>query len=181
MISTSLIACALLVLAAAVADIAARSIPNSLTLGGVVVGLVIQTAAGAADGPSHALAGFAFGLVGTVSCALLPFWSWRRGELGGGDVKLFAAVGALLGPLAGFEVQATTFILSGLVIFPWRLVRNGALRPALANLRIGLYNALPGRRARLAYAAGPKLPPMILAPTIALAFAVLVIRQAVSS
>jgi prepilin peptidase CpaA len=155
--TTSLWAAAVLVLASAVSDIRTRQIPNTLTLGGLFVGVAIQTAIGAVDGGMlGALRSFAYANLGAVACALIPFIAWRRGEMGGGDVKLFASLGALLGLGFGFDVQAITFGLSLLVLFPYRLARHRALR---AN--------------------GTTLPPMILAPTIAIAFVICCFKHGV--
>jgi prepilin peptidase CpaA len=172
MTSTSLWAAGALVLFAAVSDIRTRQIPNTLTLGGLFVGLAIQTAIGAVDGGMlGALHNFAYAILGAFACALIPFFAWRKGEMGGGDVKLFASLGALLGLGFGFDVQAMTFVLAVFVLFPIRIARHGAVRPALANLAIGVRNLLR-RGPRVPYVDGPKLPPMILAPTIGIAFVI---------
>ena len=77
-------------LAAVVEDLARRRVPNWLTAGGVAAGLAC-----AAWGGWHGLGMAAAGaLVGFL--ILLPF-HWC-GAMGGGDVKLMAAYGALLGP-----------------------------------------------------------------------------------
>ena len=178
MAHTSLWVCVLVVLAAAVSDVATRRIPNTVTLGGLAVGLAIHAAIGAVDaGLTGALRGLGFALGGAVACGIIPFIAWRRGEMGGGDVKLFGAIGALLGPAAGFDVQALTFVLSLVVLFPYRLVRHGAVRVALANVRIGLGNLLRRRDARAPYLGGPKLPPVILAPTIGVAFVLALLQR----
>ena len=86
---------------------------------------------------------------------------------GRGRRELFAALGALLGTGIGFDIQAKTFLLSFVLIFPYRLVRHGVLRIALQNLF-----ARKSERAMT-----PKLPPVILAPTIGIAFAFSVIAH----
>lgn len=180
MLSSSLLACALVLVAAAAFDFKTRNIPNLVTLGGLATGLAIHSALGIVDrGILGGLQGFGFALVGVTACSILPFIAWRRGEMGGGDVKLFAAIGALAGPVFGFDVQAITFLLSLIVLFPWRLARHGVVRLALANLRIAIANLVRMRRrhARVAYVTGPKLPPVILAPTIAVAFVVALLRH----
>jgi len=180
MTSTSLLACVLVLVVAAATDIKTRNIPNIVTLGGLALGLAIHVAIGVVDdGLFGGLRGLAFAIVGVVACSVVPFIAWRRGEMGGGDVKLFAAMGSLAGPVIGFDVQAITFLISLLVLFPWNLVRHGALHVALANVRVGMTNVLRRREARAAYVAGPKLPPVILAPTIGLAFLISVLRHGV--
>lgn len=41
-----------------------------------------------------------------------------RGQLGGGDIKLFAVVGAALGWQAGLLVMGLTYLLAGLCVIP---------------------------------------------------------------
>jgi prepilin peptidase CpaA len=121
-----------------------------VTLGGLLAGLAIQTGIGIVDGGIAAGArAFAFALGGAIACAILPFLAWRRNELGGGDVKLFAAIGALVGPVIGFDVEALAFGLALIVLLPYRIIRYRNLKA---------------------------LPPVILAPTIGVAFAVTLFR-----
>jgi prepilin peptidase CpaA len=178
MMTTTLWASAFVVLVAAVSDLATRKIPNIVTIGGVVMGLAAHTAAGVVDGGLRGgLRGLAFAVVGAMACGLLPFLGWRKGEMGGGDVKLFAAIGALVGPGVGFNVQALTYALMLLVILPYRLVRHGAVRRSFANVGIAVKNIVRRGDAKLAYVDGPKLPPVVLAPTIGVAFAVSMISH----
>lgn len=178
--TTAVTACALVVLAAVVFDIATRRIPNVVTLGGVVAGLAIQAALGFVDGGIlAALRGLGFALVGVLAVGAIPFLAWKRSEMGGGDVKLFAAIGALVGPAIGFDVLAFTFTASLLVLFPYRLLRHRAVGLAVKNMGIGLRNLLRARSAQHPYLTGPKLPPVILAPTIGVAFALAVLHHGV--
>ena len=120
--------------AAAVSDLATRRIPNVLTLGGVGLGVVMHAAMGLVDGPVAALRAAAVALFGAVACAILPGLGFWRGEMGGGDVKLFAALGALLGPAVGFDAQAFTFVVVLVVLWPWRIATSGAARRWLAGV-----------------------------------------------
>ncbi|MCO4772538.1 MAG: prepilin peptidase [Deltaproteobacteria bacterium] len=81
---------AALTLAAAVWDLRTRRIPNELVFCGLVAGLAAGAAVSGLYGFGHALLGAAVGL----GALLFP---WTRGWVGGGDVKLFAACGALMG------------------------------------------------------------------------------------
>jgi prepilin peptidase CpaA len=78
---------------------------------------------GAFDGLLFALAGFAVGFV-------LFFCLWLLGFCGGGDVKLFAALGTWLGP---YLVLCTLLVSLGLlsvclaIVLGWRLVRGRKL------------------------------------------------------
>lgn len=180
MMTTALWLCVVVVAVAVVSDVATRRIPNLVTLGGLVVGLAVQGASGFVErGLSGGLRGIGVALLGAVACGLVPFLAWKKGEMGGGDVKLFAAIGALVGPSFGFDVEARAFTLSLLVLFPYRLLRHRALGVALRNVRIGLVNVLRKQDAKEPYLTGPKLPPVILAPAIGIAFALTLLQQGV--
>ena len=92
--------------AAVVEDLRRRRVPNWLTAAGLAGGL-----GGAAWGGWHGLGMAAAGtLVGFL--ILLPFHWW--GAMGGGDVKLMAAYGALLGPSGILLAALFAAVLGGL-------------------------------------------------------------------
>jgi prepilin peptidase CpaA len=101
-------------LAAAVAGVAAcadlrwRRIPNWLTLGTALLGLVLNVALAGLPGGLTALLGLALGLA-----LLLPFYMLRA--VGAGDVKLLAALGAVLGPQTLVSVALYGAIVGGLM------------------------------------------------------------------
>ena len=74
---------------AAFFDIKERRIPNWIILFGLSAGLVL----GAFQGPTHLLLSFT-GYFAGILAMMIPF---AFGWMGAGDVKFFAAVGALLG------------------------------------------------------------------------------------
>lgn len=78
-------------------------IPNRLTLSGVALGLAAALAGGGANGLLLAAAG-------SLAALLVPLLLFRARAMGGGDVKLFAALGALLGAGAAIEVEALAFL-----------------------------------------------------------------------
>ncbi len=88
--SPALSLAAVLGLIAAEEDLRRRAVPNWLTAAGAAGGLVCSAASGW-HGLGMAVAGMIAGFL-----ILLPF-HWLR-AMGGGDVKLLAAFGALLGP-----------------------------------------------------------------------------------
>jgi len=88
--SPALAVAAVLGLVAVEEDLRRRAVPNWLTAAGAAGGLVCS-AAGGRHSFIMAAAGAAVGFL-----ILLPF-HWLR-AMGGGDVKLMAAFGALLGP-----------------------------------------------------------------------------------
>ncbi len=180
MMNTSVWICVVVVLVAVASDVATRRIPNLVTLGGLAVGLAVHCASGFAESGFYGgLRGIGASLLGAFACGAVPFLAWRKGEMGGGDVKLFTAIGALVGLTFGFDVEARAFALSLLVLFPYRLVRHRALGVALRNMRIGVVNVLRSRDAREPYLTGPKLPPVILAPAIGIAFVLTLLHHGV--
>ncbi len=180
MMTTSLWVCLVVVVVCVVSDIKTRHMPNLVTLGGLAVGIAIHGATGFVDGGlGGALRSAGVSLLGGIACGLIPFFAWKKGEMGGGDVKLFAAIGALVGPSVGFDVEARAFAFSFLVLFPYRLVRHRALGVALRNAGIGVSNLFRAQAARMPYLSGPKLPPVILGPAIGLAFAITLLQQGV--
>lgn len=112
---------------AAATDAANRRIPNALTFSAVLAGLTL-----------HALEGKAavvVGALGVLVTGCLPYALHRgtRGRaIGGGDVKLFAALGALLGPMSGLHVELSAFLLLGLFAL-LRLAFSGRLGRVLVN------------------------------------------------
>jgi prepilin peptidase CpaA len=70
---------------------------------------------------------------------------FRKGAAGGGDVKLFAAIGGVTGLGVGLEAQLATFLLAALISLG-RLAWRGRLVRTLANsLFVGLNPFLPSR------------------------------------
>src|SRR5262245_61584473 len=99
-----------LAFAVAVAAIAAwfdwrtGHIPNWLTLGPLGGAIVAHFVLAAASGrSSFALEAAGFSVLGALTCALVPVLLFRVGAMGGGDVKLLAAIGAMCRPLVGVE------------------------------------------------------------------------------
>jgi prepilin peptidase CpaA len=101
-------------LAAAVAGVAAwtdlrwRRIPNWLTLGTAILGLAVNVALAGGPGALTALLGLGLGLA-----LLLPFYVLRA--VGAGDVKLLAALGAVLGPQALVSVALYGAVVGGVM------------------------------------------------------------------
>jgi prepilin peptidase CpaA len=113
---------------AAVLDLAFRKIPNWLPLALTADGLVLRVLSG------ELLAGIAAGTVVFVLCALL----WRRGLLGGGDVKLLGAAATVV-----HAPYAASFILSvslagGLLAVVYVVLRQIILRRVQGRRRATL-------------------------------------------
>jgi prepilin peptidase CpaA len=114
---------AALVLAAAVSDWRSRRIPNWLTAGGILAGFALNTWFG-----EWRQAALGFGLALAV---YLPLYLLRA--MGGGDLKLMAAVGAITGPSIWLVIFVFTAILGGIAALVLLAFRGG-MRRAFGNV-----------------------------------------------
>ncbi len=116
------------VLVASIVDIRSRRIPNWLTatMAGIGTGLAASGASGVSLGAS--VAGFALGLA-----LMMP--GHALGATGAGDVKLMAAVGAIVGPALVVSAFLFTAIAGGVL----------AIAIALRRRRLGATLAGTGR------------------------------------
>lgn len=156
--------------AGAITDARTGLIPNWLTMGSLLAAPAFAFGAAAASGPmSAALDAAGTSLLGAVASAVIPVVLFARGSLGGGDVKLFAAIGAWLGARVGIDVQFFSFVAAA-VFIPGRLAWDGKLlRVAVALLRL-LKNPLLPKSERAAMPdelrGNMRLGPAILAGTL---------------
>lgn len=124
------VATALLAVAARI-DLSERRVPNALTYGGAAAAIL----AAAIEGP--AAGALAFGGCAFAGGAMGAVYLASRGRLGLGDVKLAAAVGALLGPAGVMPFLLASGVAGGLGGV-WLLLRGAtrgdtmAYAPALA-------------------------------------------------
>jgi len=118
--------------AAAVWDVTRRKIPNSLVLAGLTGALALRALGGWPPlGAGLAGAGLAFVIT-------FPFFLLRG--MGGGDVKLFVAVGAFMGPAGFFAALIASAIVGG-VLGLVLAIRRGVLLPVLLNVKDLAVNA----------------------------------------
>jgi prepilin peptidase CpaA len=140
------------ILVAAACDLRARRIPNALNLAILACGLCARGVAGAS---------IVEGLAGALSGFVPLFLLHRMGWIGGGDVKLGAALGAWLGPLPALWAVLGGLAGGGILAGAVLLFGGRALRAEVAlNLKTSaLALRLPDapRRAR------GKLVPMAIA------------------
>ncbi len=121
----------LLVAAAVYTDVRWGKIFNHLTMPAIVLGLIINSLIGL-DGFLHSIAGVGLGLgLFLVSCLLGRI-------LGGGDIKLLMAVGALQGPAFLAWTICYTAIIGG-VLAVIIAVRHGILLEKIKALFISCY------------------------------------------
>ena len=112
---------------AAIYDFRFRRIPNWLTLSGVLVGIGLNSFLNsAAYSWKSALMG-----LGLASLIYFPLYLLRG--MGAGDVKLMAAIGALVGPWNWFGIFVVSNIFGGLAAVVLLLTR-GRARKTLMNV-----------------------------------------------
>ena len=121
--------------AATVIDLKTRRIPNVLTGGMFALGLILAATGASGISVPASLMGFCLGLA-----LMMP--GYLLGATGAGDVKLMAAVGALIGPVLVINAFLGTAIAGGVlaVIVAARRKRLGA---TLAQT--GRFVAAPGQ------------------------------------
>ena len=114
-------------------DLKTRRIPNALTGPVILAGFTLNAWNAGWSGALTSAAGFGLAIV----LLLAPF---AAGGIGGGDVKMMGAIGALLGPRLVLLSLIVGLVLGG-VFAVIHLVRIGRLRDRLDNLRRMIANA----------------------------------------
>jgi prepilin peptidase CpaA len=71
-------------------------------------------------------------LLGAAICSIVPLLLYRMDAIGGGDVKLLAALGAILRPMLGIEAELYGFLAAAIIAPAW-LAYEGKLGAVLAN------------------------------------------------
>jgi prepilin peptidase CpaA len=107
----------LIAILATAEDLRRRTISNKTTAGAFALGLAAQTALYGLKGLGSALAGTAAGFL-----VFLVFFV--LGGMGGGDVKLMAGFGAILGLSRVWQAALLTAILGALFAMAYLLVRK---------------------------------------------------------
>lgn len=111
---------------ASIWDLRTGRIPNALTFGAALVAILVHLVGEGPAGAGWAIAGWA------VGCGLfLPVF--LLGGMGAADVKLLAAIGAWVGPMAAIEVAFFSTLAGGLLALGVALA-HGYLRRALSNV-----------------------------------------------
>ncbi|MEO1751615.1 prepilin peptidase [Thiofaba sp. EF100] len=114
---------AALFIPAVITDIRDRRIPNVLTLPFWFIGIAAHAVLDGLPGLKEAGLGWLI-----LFAMTLPFW--LLGWMGAGDVKLMAAVGALVGADLALDVLLG-IVLTGLILAVIQLIRHGLLLQSL--------------------------------------------------
>ncbi|MEO0514660.1 MAG: A24 family peptidase [Planctomycetota bacterium] len=122
-------------LAAAVTDLRTGLIPNRLTYPAVILGLAFWPIVGAIMGDYSLTIELTKNAWIGMMCGLVPFALLvMTAGLGGGDMKLMAAVGAWS---ASWEVVLSTTIYAliiALVMTVWTMIRKGVVKQTLSRV-----------------------------------------------
>src|SRR5437667_4073447 len=110
-----------------IADVRTRRIPDAVSGSAMLLGITLNTAYMGTAGLLDSLAGLGV----TVGVLLRPF---AMGGIGGGDVKMMGAIGALLGPRLALMGLGAGGILGGAVMV-WHLARQRRVRGKVMGTR----------------------------------------------
>lgn len=128
--------------AAAWTDFRTGHIPNWITLPPIAAAIVAHAVVGfVREGFAGGLTAAGISLGGMALCALIPGFMWWKGGMGGGDLKLFAAVGALCLPMLGIEAELYAFVVAAFIA-PAQLAYRGQLLGVLKNSLALAFNPL---------------------------------------
>jgi prepilin peptidase CpaA len=149
-------------LISAFTDLVRGKIYNAVTYPAIVVGVVLQVWLHGAAGLPLALAGFAVGFFPAFVLFVL-------GGMGGGDVKLLGAIGAIAGPVVATETLILAFLFGGLFALA-KLAWHGQLfDSALRIVRVLAGYVVPG----LGRATAAKTPALTVRFGVAICLAAL--------
>ncbi len=150
-------------LAAAITDARTGRIPNILTLPAIASGVALNAWFGGREGAVASL----FGVLAAGGLPWLLHRITKGAAIGGGDVKLFAALGALLGAVVGLQLELLAFMLLAAYALV-RLAFLGRLLAVFGNvLRLLVGPVLPAKWRRPV--ATEALMEMRMGPAIAVA------------
>jgi prepilin peptidase CpaA len=113
-------------LTAAAIDVQQHRIPNRLTYPAMVAGVLLHSYLQGWRGARTAMAGL-------LLTGGLVFLFYAVNAMGAGDLKLFAALGAIAGPSYGVRIVLSSAIAGGFMAIVYALYR-GRLRTTLVNV-----------------------------------------------
>jgi prepilin peptidase CpaA len=131
-----------MLLAAAMFDVMYRRIPNWITVTGVVLGIAMNVAIGPPEG------GLVFSLLGLAVAFGMYVALYALHAMGAGDVKLMAAIGALVGWERWFGIFFVTALVGGVMALIL-VVARGRLKKTLFNVSFILSEMKSARPAYL--------------------------------
>jgi prepilin peptidase CpaA len=154
----AVIAGAVMLVMAALHDVVARTVPNQLAAAIACAGLVGQCAALAASlgnalstGGSLADGFFRAGMAMLASAGVFvaAALAWRRGWMGGGDVKLLGAASSLMPAVLVPTLLMATSLAGGVLALVYLVARRRLARPGSGRATGLLARAVKAERWRL--------------------------------
>lgn len=137
-----LIAAVIVAAVAAWFDWRSGEMPDAVTLVPLAAAPVAHAVVAAVGGGFEAAVQAAgFSVLGAAVCVLVPAALYRAGAIGGGDLKLFAALGALLDTLLGVEAEFYACLIAS-VISLGVMAYHGKLFRVLGNTFALAFNPL---------------------------------------
>ena len=130
-----------IVLIAAFTDVRGGVIPNWLTLPPLVIAPLTY---GLVDGVN----GLFTSVIGLIVCSVVPLLVFYRGGMAGGDVKLFAAIGAIGGYSVGLQIEFLSLIAASIYSLGHLTWNGGVLRSLGNSMFLALNPILPKRHRR---------------------------------
>ena len=117
-------------------DVRYRRIPNVLVLGTLIGGLAINTTVGGLTGALSSVEGF---FIAFIPMLLIHLF----GAMGAGDVKLFGAVGAVLG-VAMVPQTFVVVVMLGAALAIYTMMRSGTVFSTLHGVLRIVVGIMPG-------------------------------------
>jgi prepilin peptidase CpaA len=129
-----LIGCAsltiLLVGTSVITDLLWRRIPNYLTFPALAIAIILRTV-------FQGWSGIGLALGGALTAPLLLFVTHGGRGIGMGDLKLAAAIGAILGPVLAAVAMLISLVVGGFLAIFYMLLPGGALNQLISTISIG--------------------------------------------
>src|SRR5918996_990077 len=117
-------------------DVRFRRIPNVIVLTALIAGFTLNISLRGAPGAISSLGGFAV--------AFIPMFLMHIfGAMGAGDVKLFAAIGAVVG-LALVPMTFVVVVMMGALLAIYSMIRSGTVFSTLHGVMRIFVGILPG-------------------------------------
>ena len=135
-------------LIATITDARLGKIFNWTTYTGIVIAVILALIATLGDQPELSI-GIEASMLGFLVCGAIMVVCLIFFQVGGGDVKLLAMVGAFLGPQLGIEVLLWTFVIGAAIAVIVLIWKNGVynlarrvIQQMMLKLSIGSWDPL---------------------------------------
>lgn len=134
---------------ATLTDVLRQKIYNWTTYSGIVIALILSGGQTLFASNLYSEVSFGASLTGLAACGGIMLICFLLFQIGGGDVKLLAMIGAFLGLEPGIEVLLWTFVIGGamaLVILIWKIgiikLFKRVVQQLMCRLGVGVWDDL---------------------------------------